>query len=306
MSKAKAAPIVHTERLLALVPYITTHQGISLKELSATFGVSTAAMTSDLTTLWMCGLPGYTALELMDLSFDSGYVTIQNASTLKSPRTLLTEEVIALLLGLDLVKESLDANSDIQGNIQNLIERLTKKAGIAPVLSASNPVSGTTRAAIELAISRKQLLAITYHSLYSDSVTSRNIEPLEMQIDNGVEYLFAYCRLAQDFRVFRLDRVITSEKYENDVRSTPRLDNRDPRNLQAIINFTSRLRLNRERFAVKKVVEGMPNHIHFFSPQWLMRNIFASSGSAQVVEPLDLRTEIASRAQLMLDRYEKN
>jgi len=104
MPHAKPAPIIHTERLLALVPYISAHQGIAVKNLAQVFNVTTTQIIADLTTLWMCGLPGYTALELMDLSFESGFVSIRNAPTLKSPRTLSKEEIISLLLGLDLVR----------------------------------------------------------------------------------------------------------------------------------------------------------------------------------------------------------
>ena len=114
MAKNRPEPNIHTERLLALVPYISAHQGIAIADLAKAFDVTTSQMSADLTTLWMCGLPGYTALELMDLSFESGFVTIRNAPTLKSPRTLNVEEVISLLLGLDLIKESLADNSQIE------------------------------------------------------------------------------------------------------------------------------------------------------------------------------------------------
>ena len=70
MAKNRPAPIIHTERLLALVPYISAHQGIAIADLANAFDVTTSQMSADLTTLWMCGLPGYTALELMDLSFE--------------------------------------------------------------------------------------------------------------------------------------------------------------------------------------------------------------------------------------------
>ena len=87
MGKNFSAPLERTARLLDLVPYINTHQGIALKDLAAVFEVSHAQMVNDLTTLWMCGLPGYTPLELMDLDFESGYVNISNAPTLAKPRT---------------------------------------------------------------------------------------------------------------------------------------------------------------------------------------------------------------------------
>ena len=90
-----------TERLLDLVPYLATHQGIPLEELAREFSISPSQLTEDLTTLWMCGLPGYTALELMDLSFDNGFVSISNAETLANPRVLNRDEVLALILGLE-------------------------------------------------------------------------------------------------------------------------------------------------------------------------------------------------------------
>jgi len=91
MVKDLSAPLLRTARLLDLVPYLHANQGISLDELAEDFGVSTSQIQSDLTTLWMCGLPGYTPLELMDLEFDSGFVTIRNAKTLSRPRTLCTQ-----------------------------------------------------------------------------------------------------------------------------------------------------------------------------------------------------------------------
>ena len=69
MSKNISAPLLRTARLLDLVPFLNTHQGIALKELAAHFDVTPAQMSADLMTLWMCGLPGYTPLELMDLAF---------------------------------------------------------------------------------------------------------------------------------------------------------------------------------------------------------------------------------------------
>ncbi|MEY4061912.1 MAG: hypothetical protein RL602_543, partial [Actinomycetota bacterium] len=110
MVKKFSAPLERTARLLDLVPYINSHQGISLKELSSVFGVSQSQMVNDLTTLWMCGLPGYTPLELMDLDFETGYVTINNADTLSKPRSINFDEGVALLLGLDLLRSSIQSD----------------------------------------------------------------------------------------------------------------------------------------------------------------------------------------------------
>jgi len=304
MGKTKPAPIIHTERLLALVPYISANQGIAIGELAKAFGVTTAQMSADLTTLWMCGLPGYTALELMDLSFESGFVSIRNAPTLKSPRTLNTQEVISLLLGLDLIRESLPKNSEILANVTKLSNRLSEKAGITATFRASDAVSSRVRAEIEQALAKQQVLEISYHSLYSDSFSERRITALELRIEDGVEYLYAYCHSASAFRVFRLDRIqglkVSDEKDVPISSATPSHTGE----FSATISIHSRARLMKERFGLDAAELGVAVQIQSFSRQWIIRSVFASSTSAVLHEPADLGQEISKRAQLILDRYQ--
>ena len=130
--------------MLDLVPYLHAHQGIALSTLAQNFGVSESEMSADLTTLWMCGLPGYTPLELMDLSFDSGFVTIRNAQTLESPRSLNKEEAIALLLGLDLVRSALSSErEDLLSKIDILSQRLRTLIGLQAQLKAEPAIDGS-------------------------------------------------------------------------------------------------------------------------------------------------------------------
>ena len=107
MAKTGTTPLEQTSRLLDLVPFLLSHQGISLADLAKYFKVETDVMLDDLNTLWMCGLPGYTPLELMDLDFESGYVTIRNAPTLAKPRSITHEEGVALVLGLDVLRSTI-------------------------------------------------------------------------------------------------------------------------------------------------------------------------------------------------------
>ena len=303
MVKAKPAPILDVERLLALVPFISAHQGISIKDLAATFNVTPNQMNADLTTLWMCGLPGYTALELMDLSFDSGYVTIRNAETLQVPRALNFDECIALLFGLDLVKNALSEKSELHPTVDALVKRLAEKSGLTTALRATNPVSAGLRATIESALMSKLDLVIEYLSLYSDEFTKRTITPLEIRLDGGIEYLFAYCHTADAFRVFRLDRVseATPRQVSESHRKNPTVKSNDPHECE--IRITSRLRLMSERFSLQNPVLSAPQKMRTYSHQWVVRSIFASAGSCELVSPRPLRAEIALKAQLILDRY---
>jgi len=66
----------------------------------------------------------------MDLEFESGFVTIRNASTLAKPRTISFQEGVALLLGLDLVASSIpEERADLLNSVQSLRERLNETAG---------------------------------------------------------------------------------------------------------------------------------------------------------------------------------
>ena len=104
MAKQTTSPIAKTARLLDLVPFITTHQGISIKDLAKEFAITTEELLDDLNTLWMCGLPGYTPLELIDLSFESGYVSIRNAEILQKVRLLTKEELVVHNRYLDFIR----------------------------------------------------------------------------------------------------------------------------------------------------------------------------------------------------------
>ena len=153
MVKSISAPLARTARLLDLVPFLNTHQGIALKELAQHFDVTQAQMSADLTTLWMCGLPGYTPLELMDLEFESGFVSIRNAPTLSKPRAITFQEGVALLLGLDLIASSLPADrKDLLSATQSLQERLTKILGVPIKLSVAASTSGAVSTAIAQAL----------------------------------------------------------------------------------------------------------------------------------------------------------
>lgn len=75
----KSTPVEKAARMLDLVPFITTHQGIPLDDLAAQFQVSQSELLSDLNALWMCGDSRF---DLIDLEFESGFVSIRNAETL--------------------------------------------------------------------------------------------------------------------------------------------------------------------------------------------------------------------------------
>jgi proteasome accessory factor C len=302
--KNAANPLERTSRMLDLVPYINTHQGISLVELAKVFEVSTDQMINDLTTLWMCGLPGYTPLELMDLDFESGYVSITNAPTLAKPRSITHEEGVALVLGLDVLRSAISSErDDLIGAIESLSKRITELVNLPLALTASSDLSHEVSTSVKEAISQRSGLKITYHSLYKDEISTRVVLPLEVLENDGYLYLHAYCSTAKDFRNFRIDRIQSAENAEVEKPSTATPE--DPEKIRFELKVVRPTRDVAERFAESHLDAGTVFKGSSFSQQWISRSVFASGGAVELLAPADIRSDIARRAETILNRYER-
>jgi proteasome accessory factor C len=110
------------QRLLDLVPFLHSHPGTTVGEVAGHFGISKSDVIKDLNLLFLCGLPGYTHLELIDISFDDEVITVIDAQNLKSPRRLTELEAIALRIALQALSEILPGSHGSQRKISALLE----------------------------------------------------------------------------------------------------------------------------------------------------------------------------------------
>jgi proteasome accessory factor C len=304
MSKSISAPLARTARLLDLVPYINTHQGIALKELAQHFEVTPAQMNADLMTLWMCGLPGYTHLELMNLDFESGFVSIGNASTLSKPRAITFQECVALLLGLDLIASSLPSDrQDLLTAAESLRKRLTDILGLPVKLSVVGSTSGAVATAIAQAIETNSGLKIRYHSLYKDQVTERTVVPLNLYESDNHQYMHAFCSTAKDYREFRVDRIDQATPADISPEFPAKIDSTEK--LSFSIEIMGSSRDVTERFAIEHSTTGSSIELSSYSRQWIERSVMASGEAVLLSAPQEIRAEIAKKAQLMLNRYKE-
>mgnify|MGYP000849498203 FL=1 len=302
MVKKFSAPLERTARLLDLVPYISSHQGISLAELATVFNVDQGQMTNDLTTLWMCGLPGYTPLELMDLNFESGFVTIRNAETLSKPRSISFDEGVALVLGLDLLRSAISSErSDLLNKIDLLSQRLARLIKLPSGLSATSVVNQEVSEAITGALKSRMGLEITYHSLYRDEISTRSIFPIEIVETDAHLYLSSYCHSASDFRQFRIDRIQTAtvQAVQQEIAKSPIQQS----SFTCTVKVLTPTRAIAEHFKQSELAVNTQFDFDTYSLQWMERSIMASGRAVCLQSPPDIRKSIAVMAQTMLDRY---
>ena len=310
---AKTNPgLMRASRLLNLVPFLTAHQGIDIDLLGREFHVSKSELLEDLNTLWMCGLPGYTPLELMDLAFESGFVTIRNAQELQKPRSLNKDEAVALLLGLDYLKGQIDDEaSPTTATINALVDKLSAslRKAVAGNLHAQIAISAQFRQMLYLAIAKREPLDIEYHSATRDRTSSRTVHPFDILIVDGAEYVEAYCELSRDYRTFRIERILNIA-----ISSAPQVWIKpESAIVRGKLNFEveifNRQRDVSERFNIHAEASQEKSSrrvvIQGFSVDWLVREIMALSGACQLTQPLDVRKAVKARAEKTLEAYKK-
>ena len=294
--------LARTARLLDLVPYLTTHQGIAISDLAKTFNTTVKEITDDLNTLWMCGLPGYTPLELIDLEFESGFVSIRNAETLAAPRALDRAEALSIYMGLDLLSAELgSSNSSLVSEISNLQEQLRSQLISAPQVQIEASLASELRALILRAIRRRGWLEITYHSAANDQVTKRQVAPYELSQSGSHEYLQGYCDNAKAIRNFRADRIVEVLEIADQVWPSNQLSDSD----QAI-EYQVKV-----HSASRQVLEVLPQissnsstaTIKGYSAPWISRAILSLAGQVEALEPTQIRAAVHARAMAALQNY---
>jgi len=305
MAEKQSTPIEKAARLLDLVPYISTHQGVALSELASEFGVSESELLSDLNTLWMCGLPGYTPLELIDLEFESGYVSIRNAEILQKVRLLTKDELVILLVGLDLLVQSIEAKRvDLLSAITSLQVKI--KTIIGDIATIEPIVNSSYRATILNAIASRKNLQISYHSLIRDELTKREITPIELMVDHGYEVLQAYCHHVAAYRTFRLDNIADISLAGNQDSDT--MAAREDEAFKMEITIKKRIRSTLERFRIPVPAETSESSSSFtafsFSQDWLIRSAMSTLAATEVLSPISSRVELARKCRKTLDLYE--
>lgn len=294
----RSTPMETAARLLDLVPYLYRNQGISIDQLASDFSISRDEILSDLNTLWMCG---ETRFDLIELEFDSGYVYIRNAQAINHVRSLSTQEMISIFFGLDLLKDELgDARPDLIDEIHSLKARVSPE--LSSVVSANPAVSSVLLETIDKAMTRRSQLEIVYHSVADDKRTTRIIFPIEKIRREGQDFLVAFCTVADSQRTFRLDRISSAHLINAADAKTPQSSQSQER-----ISVTVKVHANKRRLLetfdrTLDLGEGK-FQVEIFNTAWLSREIIASGGDFELLEPEDLRREVAKQAQLVSLQY---
>jgi proteasome accessory factor C len=226
-----ANAIDQTRRMLSLVTYLKERPGARVSEVARAFGVTEAELIGDLNVLPLCGT-SFRGGDLLDIDTDGERIWWHNEAATgeaAQPLRLAADEATALLVAARAVA---DLPGLREGDRQALLRATAKietAAGEAAAAGSSLSVSfeseGSVFADVDRAITERRRLWIRYYSPARDELTDREVDPIRL-FAVGHTYFEGWCRLSEDRRTFRLDRV-AEIKLLDEPADPPRIEPRD-------------------------------------------------------------------------------
>jgi proteasome accessory factor C len=183
---------------------------------------------------------------------------------------------------------------------------------IAEAFSSSIPASAITftldkeRAtleAIENAIKQELDLEMTYNNVTKDSSSRRSITPISIIAEDKRTLVSAYCHSAKALRTFNLAQISEVSTKERSTRTDlERLEDSRGSSAEVIIKSGDSRFVSENASSLKEISKSC-YQIDIFQPEWIVRSVLAGADSLELAKPLELRAEIAERANRALLAY---
>lgn len=208
-------------RLIAILTQLQTKRLLTASDLAKKFSVSVRTIYRDIKALEQAGVPVLTE-EGKGYSLMDGYRIPPVMFTESEANALITVEKLVLKnKDTSLIQEYSEAMNKIRAvlkaNSKDNTEFLAKRIIVRPQIEFSDRSSTLT--IIQSAIIEFKIVELIYHSVTTNEITRREIEPFALYNNTQESWnLIAFCRLRRDFRLFRLDRIqkftITDKPFE--------------------------------------------------------------------------------------------
>ena len=201
-------------RLTAILIQLQTKRLITSTSLAEKFGVSIRTIYRDIKALEQAGVPvlieegkGYTLME--------GYKIPPIMFSESEVNALITvEQLVQKNHDSSLVKEYTEAINKIKAvlldSTKEKAELLSNRIAVSPSIPHTSTSNLLTL--IQHALTTFNVLKIVYRSEQKGELTERRIEPFALYYSLQESWtVIAYCRLREDYRMFRLDRILKME-----------------------------------------------------------------------------------------------
>lgn len=308
------------DRLLSIIVYLLNREIVSAKELSVKFGVSVRTIQRDMESLELAGIP------IVSIQGPSGGYSIME--TYKMDRQLMSVDdlyyIITALkgIGTSIENSRLESTLEKMTGLTNLrdrneIEERNEKLHIDFSMLGGNAEQRRVLNIVHEAVETNRLINFSYTNNKLES-SIRTVEPMTIVFKWRAWYLFGYCRLKQDYRIFRASKIRNPEilakvfKRRDRAFSDFEEQNRSgtyERMLDLKLSFSTEMSALIEDYYSKDDIEFRGSNriiVNTRMPEtgWLYGYILSFGQYVEVLEPAGLRDIIKKSASEIYSLYD--
>lgn len=297
-------------RLTEIILILLNKKTVTAKELSDKFQVSTRTIYRDIETLSLSGVPVY-----MSKGKNGGISLLEDFSINKTLLSKDDKESLMLALKALSTIEYLEISSVIDkmgfmnktNNNDNWIDIDLSRWG-------NKTHEDDKFHKIKYAILNNKLIEFTYvNSLANKS--RRVIEPIKLIYKGQSWYLYGYCRLKEDFRLFRISRIKNIEmKEESFIKRDFKLVEKNKQEKEVWNTVKVKLKVKKEAlyrafddFDEESIMENKDGTyevtMEFPESEWLYGYILSFGPYVEVLEPLRIRNIVLQKMKETLNIY---
>lgn len=193
--------------LLALLRHLhKAHSVVELNKLSKQLNIDLDELKQEIERLSCCGADEHSLLEI--ITAGNKAVVLQDIEELQQAVRLSNQEIKALIIMLKLSGVEDDDSLYQRLSAASQIEDQTTEALIAQIKTDQHGISEHMKC-IAQAMLQNRVLIFDYASNKKKKavVSRRAVEPSRLVYERGIWYVEAWCRKAQGWRLFRLERM---------------------------------------------------------------------------------------------------
>lgn len=298
------------DRLLGILTILLQNERVTAPELAQKFEVSRRTISRDIDALCQAGIPVIT--------YPGGGGGISIADGFKLDKSVLTVDelsgMIAALKGIKSVSESTHIERTLDKLSANKQAVVSLKEPI--VIDLASHYKGSLAPKIELikqAVHEQRLIEFDYY--YEKGMIHRRIEPAFVVFQWAAWYVFGFCTLRQDFRMFKLSRLwelnLCAETFA--LRQIPdekrdfNAHFRDDILLVALFDESTRYQLMETygRDCYTKTEDGQLRlEVGFTNLEYMVAWLLGFGGKVKVLEPANIVQAVREAAENILAKYE--
>ena len=304
-------------RLLNMVPYFQANPRVSYAKAAADLRVTRKQLETDIDQLYMCGLPGGAGGDLIDFELDDDTIKVTFSAGMDQPLRLTSTEATGLLIALRALSE-----------IPGVVDPAAARSAIAKIEAAAGAQAGAAPAgepgtaesaavaAVRRAVGEQRAVRIEYFSASRDAQSTRVVDPIRVVLVGDQSYLEAWCREAEDVRLFRFDRIFDASVLDEPAAPpapaaaappNTALFDADPALPSAILRIAPRAAWMLEYFPMRVTAE-LPGgyceaQMTYAAEEWLARQILGFGADVTVIAPESLADQVRRSAAEALAAY---